>query len=55
MILDNFNLFRDKLKFIENGDFYVIHIVLRNKDVTDNSPEIAKILSKNILLKTKKN
>ena len=48
MIIDNFNLFRDKLKFTDIGDFYVIHLVIRKKDINEDSPDISKIILQNI-------
>jgi len=48
MLIDNYNFFRDKLEFTNSGDFYVISIILRKKDITIKSPNISKILLNNI-------
>lgn len=48
MIIDNYNFFRDKLEFTNPGDFYVIHIVIRRKDITENSSNLSKLLNNNV-------
>ena len=49
MIIDNYNFFRNKLEFTNPGDFYVIHIVIRRKDVVDETTDnIHNTLLKNV-------
>jgi len=48
MIIDNYNFFRNKLEFINPGDFYVIHIVIRKKDINEDSPDISKVILQNV-------
>jgi len=48
MIIDNFDFFKDKLIFNEPGDFYVICISIRKKDLDNkNENDISKILIQN--------
>ena len=49
MIIDNYNFFRNKLEFTNPGDFYVIHIVIRRKDIVDETTNnIHNTLLKNV-------
>jgi len=51
MIIDNYNFFRDKLEFTNPGDFYVIQIVIRHKDIVDKtSNNIYNILLKMLII-----
>lgn len=48
MIIDNYNFFRNKLEFTNPGDFYVIHIVIRKKDINKDSSDISKVILQNV-------
>lgn len=47
MVTDNFDLLRGKLMFSDKGDFYIIFIILRSKDIVKNPTELGTMMSKN--------
>lgn len=47
MAIDNFDFFRKKLTFSNKGDFYIICIILRVKDIDKNPTELGIMMSKN--------
>ena len=47
MIINNFDFIRDKLDFDWKGEYYIIFIILRKKDINEDSPEISKLMIKN--------
>lgn len=47
MILDNFDFFRNRMHFENKGDFYVICISVRRKDINKSHNKVASILLEN--------
>ncbi|MBQ3414813.1 MAG: hypothetical protein IJH39_05605 [Clostridia bacterium] len=47
MILDNFNFFRNRMHFTKKGDYYVICIAVRRKDINKSNNKVSSILLEN--------